>query len=63
MGRMFDDNANLDTSQVEDRSEGAASEGGLALRLGVADWDLVVFLVMSLLGVNPAQIPGGESDD
>jgi predicted metalloprotease len=57
---MFDDNASLDTSQVEDR-RGRGLGGRTGLAVGGGGLGLVVFLVMSLLGVNPAQIPGGES--
>jgi uncharacterized protein len=63
MGRMFDDNASLDTSQVEDRRGGGrrGPSGRTGAVVGGGGLGLVILLVATLVGVNPSQIPGGES--
>jgi predicted metalloprotease len=51
---QFNDRANLDTSQVEDRRGGGGFSGGRGLVVGGGGLGLVVALVMALVfGVNP----------
>jgi predicted metalloprotease len=56
MSRMFDENAKLDTSQVEDRR--GRSIGRTGAVVGGGGLGLVILLVAALLGVD---IPGGQS--
>jgi len=57
VSNIFNENAQLDASQVNDRR---GSRRGTAVAAGGGGIGLIVFLAAMLLGVNPSQIPGGS---
>jgi len=58
----FNENAQLDPSQVQDRRGGGGFGGGSAIAVGGGGLGLVVLLVAILLGVNPADLGGVIQD-
>ncbi len=59
----FNENARLDTSQIESGGGGGRRGGGVVVGGGVGIVGVIIAIIVTLLGGDPSQIPGGTTFD